>query len=85
MSAREMEEVENPQAGKGDVSLARLGMNSLQPMKQFMHLKAVVSPPSLTCAASLLSRHTDGISSTVGSQWKGKGNIWPGLSCLPTK
>lgn len=37
-----------------------------------MHLKAFVSPCSLTCIAFVLSRYADGIPSAVGPQWRRK-------------
>lgn len=47
----------SPQAGKGDVSFARLGTVSLQSVKQLMHFKACVSPYFLPCTASSRPRH----------------------------
>lgn len=53
-------QAKNPQAGKGDVTLARPSTASLQSIKQsvkqFAHLKACVSS-FLTCFASSHSRH----------------------------
>lgn len=56
-SARGVEEPENPHAGKGEVSLARVGTVSLQPIQQFAHFKLVSALTSRPAAASSCSGH----------------------------
>lgn len=77
--ARGVWETENPQAGKRDVSLARLGTDSLQSIKQFTHFKACVSPYFPTCTASSHSRDGGWHLLCNGPQVERKGNIWLGL------